>query len=233
MLRAGLGGDAQHGVAIVWCEGAGLGTAVEGKNAEGELGLCVFVEGEVFGAEVFGVEPPPDGVVVEARGTHADVVAHDISVGAWVPAEENAVEEGVDGAEAQGAGGRRDIVLVVESGSVGPEGGIAQQGGDAVADGVGTDDTMEGVGEVCVGKGGYGRESGLVGVTPEELIGRGAVDAVPTELPHMMACHHRLGEMQCGRCLGGKAARPQREGTEHQHRKCRQAAEQGDMFIGR
>ena len=61
-------------------------TAVESKDAEGELGLCIFVEGEVFATEVFGVEPTPYGVVVATGGTHADVIAHDVGVGTWVPA---------------------------------------------------------------------------------------------------------------------------------------------------
>ena len=201
---AGFGREVQRGVVIVGREGAGLITAVEGKDAEGELGLCVFVKGEVFAAEVLGVEPSPDGVVVAAGGAHADVVAHDIRVGAGFPAEAHAVEEGIDGAEAQRAGCCGDVVLIEKTCGVGGDGlrcGVA--GEEAVAYGVGTDDAMEGVGIVCVGKGGQEREIGLVGETTIELIALDIGQTVPAQVAHMMAHDNGASETKGGGVLRG------------------------------
>jgi hypothetical protein len=110
--------------------------------------------------------------------------------------------------------------LIVKPGGVGAEESVKQQGCDTIADGIGTNDTMQCVGIVCVGKGSYVRKSGLVGVTAEKLIGRGAVETVPTEMPYMMAYHGSIDKMDSGHGLGycrrmGKEEAEQAENGKH------------------
>jgi len=206
-------GKAEGGVVEIGCEGAGLETAVEGEDAE--VVVLARIDGEGGGTEVGGVEPSPHGVEREAGGAHADAVAHDVGVGAGVPAEAEAAKEGVDGAKAEAAGSGGDIVLEEEAGGVGGEEGVGELGKHAVADGVGTDDAAEGVeivgGEEC-GKGGKGL---LSRITALHLVVQGLGDAVPAEATHMVVHYGNIGEAGRGDRLGmgatGQQGRSQAE----------------------
>ena len=128
-------GEGDDGVVAGRGEGAGLKATVESQNPKEIL----RVGGELGREEVGGVETAPDGVVVDARGAEADIIAYGIGVGGGIPCEADAVEDGVDCADAEGAGGGGDVVLIVDANGVGGEGASSGEGLDIVAHRIGTD----------------------------------------------------------------------------------------------
>ena len=171
---------------VVGCERAGLVAAVEGKDAE-----AVFVVVEKvyrLATEVGGVEAAPHGVVIEAGIAHADVVAHNVGVGAGIPAEEDMSVLVVDGAKTQRARRCGHIVLIEKADGQRGVGG----GGDEVVDRVEADGAVEGIEVDGVGEGGDAGVLLLVGEQAEEAVGGGVVQSVPTEHSHLISDHGGL-----------------------------------------
>ena len=109
--------ERERGVVIIRGERTGLETTVKSQNTE-RIGVGVG-QVEVFGAQIGGVGASPDGIVVAARGTHADVVAHDVGVGAGIPTETETPQEGVDTTKAKTTGRCGEIVLEEKTAGVG------------------------------------------------------------------------------------------------------------------
>ena len=140
--------ERERGVVIIRGERTGLETTVKSQNTE-RIGVGVG-QVEVFGAQIGGVGASPDGIVVSARGTHADVVAHDVGVGAGIPTETETPQEGVDTTKAKTTGRGGEIVLEEETAGVGIECDSIIRSGEAgcgcvIMNRVGTDYAVEGV----------------------------------------------------------------------------------------
>lgn len=146
--------ERERGVVIIRGERTGLETTVKSQNTE-RIGVGVG-QVEVFGTQIGGVGASPDGIVVAARGTHADVVAHDVGVGAGIPTETETSQESVHTTKAKTTGRGGEIVLEEKTAGVGIECDSIIRSGEAgcgyvIMNRVGTDYAVEGVDIMGVG----------------------------------------------------------------------------------
>ena len=141
--RAAVGMKGEHGVVVIGRERAGLIAAVESEDAEAVLDGGIA---DILRTEIGGAEAAPDGVVVATGAACADIVAHHISVGAGLPAEEDAPRQGIDRTETQGTGRSGEVVLMIEANGVGTQhAAVGHNGCNIIVDGVGTNGSAEGV----------------------------------------------------------------------------------------
>ena len=190
-----------------------LETTVKSQNTE-RIGVGVG-QVEVFGAQIGGVGASPDGIVVAARGTHADVVAHDVGVGAGIPTETETPQEGVDTTKAKTTGRCREIVVEEKAAGVGIKcEGIFSSGkagcSYVIMNRIGTNYAVEGVDIMGVGLAGNSNEITLAGVALVELIGTSLRYRVPEEFAHVVVNYNGMYEPELKRILSG-------EGETQQH----------------
>jgi hypothetical protein len=100
----------EAGVVVIGSQWASLIAAVESEDAE--IVFKIVEPIEQFGAKIGGVEPTPHSVVIKTRVAHTDIVAHDIGVGAGIPAEAYLSESSVDATKAQRARAGGHIILI-------------------------------------------------------------------------------------------------------------------------